>query len=109
MQNWPSVGDKVFMSAMADDVQIEIAEVPEDQPLAEADGYYFIIDQYGEEHMVEMDGDSWVTGTIDALSPEGFDRWLARSEALAAAVRFSGLEITRTNRNAKPSGSDPKM
>lgn len=84
MESRPSVGDQVIMSAMGDDVQIEVVDVLEDQPLAETDGYYFIIDQYGEEHMVEMDGESWITGNLDALSPEGFDRWLERSEAARA-------------------------
>ena len=75
----PTVGDQVFMPAMGDDVCIEIADVLIEQPLVDRDGCFIVSDQYGEEHLIEMDADSWVTTSSDALSAEGQAIWAARS------------------------------
>lgn len=85
MSERPSVGDVVEMSMMGDDVNIEIADVGANQPVAETDDVYVITDQYGEEHLVEMDGDSWVTITSDALTPAGQDAWLNYLDEKATA------------------------
>ena len=45
---------------MGDDVRIIVAEVADAQPLSDTDDVFIIVDQYGEEHLTEMDGDTWV-------------------------------------------------
>ena len=39
---------------------IEVASIPDVQPLATT-GTALIVDQHGDEHIVERDGDSWIT------------------------------------------------
>lgn len=56
----PYPGDQVLMPCMGDDVQIRVRAVPDEQPRS-GDGVYAIVDQYGETHEVELDGDTWVT------------------------------------------------
>lgn len=75
MPSKPYIGDLVEHPFMGEDARIEISEVPDDQPLVETDGMHVIIDQYGEQHIIELDGDTWVTSSTDALSDDGFDRW----------------------------------
>jgi hypothetical protein len=87
MSERPSPGDEVKMAMMGDDVHIEVADVIGVQPLAETDGVFIIIDQYGDEHLVEMDGDSWVTTNCNALSPEGVTLWLGYCEAKVRITR----------------------
>lgn len=84
MSQRPSIGDIVEMAMMGDDAHIEVADVSEVQPLFETDGIFIIIDQYGDEHLIELDGDSWVTTTDDALSPDGLDQWLNYVESKAS-------------------------
>ena len=71
----PSVGDEVTMGIMGGDARILVAEIEDQQPLVDTDGVFIIIDQYGEEHLVEMDGDTWVATSCDALSPDGLTVW----------------------------------
>jgi hypothetical protein len=66
---------------MGDDVFIEVSEIPEHQPLVETDSCFIVVDQYGDEHIAQLDGDDWATTNQDELSPEGLDRWLERHEA----------------------------
>jgi hypothetical protein len=56
----PCPDDRIEMPCMGDDVNIRVRHVPEEQPHA-ADGVYTIVDQYGEAHQVELDGDTWTT------------------------------------------------
>jgi len=63
------------MGMMGSDVRILIAQIEDQQPLVDTDGVFIIIDQYGEEHLVEMDGDTWATTSCDALSPNGLTTW----------------------------------
>lgn len=56
----PSPGDRIEMPSMGGDVSVRVSRVPDDQPLA-ADGIHSIVDQYGETHEVELDGDTWTT------------------------------------------------
>lgn len=79
MSERPYPGDTVEMAAMGDDVRIEIKEVFEEQPLVRTDGVFIVADQYGDEHLVEKNGDDWTTTTSDALSDEGFDLWAERA------------------------------
>ena len=53
----PSIGDDVEMEGV--ECEIEIAQVPQEQPRAR-EGIYAIIDQYGETHQVESNGEVWV-------------------------------------------------
>lgn len=75
MTERPSVGDEVTMGIMGGDARILVAEIEDQQPLVDTDGVFIIIDQYGEEHLVEMDGDTWVATNCDALSPNGLTIW----------------------------------
>lgn len=78
----PNIGDTVVMSFMGADANIEIDDVPDEQPLVETDSAYIIVDQYGDEHIVEVAGnDDWSTLPYDSLSAEGQELWLARIEA----------------------------
>lgn len=77
----PYVGDEVRMGIMGDDVAILIADVLEDQPLVDTDSAFIISDQYGDEHIIELDGDEWSTITDDHLSAEGQQAWFDRIEA----------------------------
>ena len=52
----PSIGDDIEMDGV--ECEIEIAEIPQDQPRAK-DGIYAIVDQYGETHQVESNGEVW--------------------------------------------------
>lgn len=52
----PSIGDDIEMEGV--ECEIEIADVPQDQPRAK-DGIYAIVDQYGETHQVESNGEVW--------------------------------------------------
>lgn len=56
----PYPGDRIEMLCMGDDVNIQVRLVPDEQPHAD-DGVYSIVDQYGETHQVERDGDTWTT------------------------------------------------
>ena len=56
----PRVGDRAVMP-FDGDVVIEIANVPAQQPHVAEEGQWIIHDQYGEEHLVELDAGSWVT------------------------------------------------
>jgi hypothetical protein len=76
MADRPTRGDVIEHPFLGGDVRIEVSQVPEGQPLVDTDGIHIIIDQYGEQHLVEQDGDTWVVGSEDSLSEEGFDRWV---------------------------------
>lgn len=52
----PSIGDDIEMEGV--ECEIEIADVPQDQPRAKED-IYAIVDQYGETHQVESNGEVW--------------------------------------------------
>ena len=56
----PCPGDEIVMPSMGDDVHIQVARVPDEQPRS-GEGIYAIVDQYGDTHEVELDGDTWVT------------------------------------------------
>lgn len=56
----PCVHDDIEMQGS--ECLIEVAEVPEDQPRAN-EGVYAVIDQYGETHQVESNGELWVVLT----------------------------------------------
>lgn len=56
----PCPGDRIEMAFMGDDVNIRVRSVPDEQPRAD-EGVYSIVDQYGETHQVELDGDTWTT------------------------------------------------
>jgi len=58
----PVPGDEVFMR-FDDGAQITIGTVPSHQP-HKAEGVWLIRDQYGSEHGICRDGDSWVTTEI---------------------------------------------
>lgn len=79
MTDRPYIGDIIEHPFMGGDVRIEVAEVSDDQPLAETDGLYMILDQYGEQHFVELDADTWIAVNedtlINSMSYEGFTRW----------------------------------
>jgi len=60
----PYPGDRIEMPSMGDDVNIQVRHVPDEQPHA-GDGVYSIVDQYGETHQVERDGDTWTTVVAD--------------------------------------------
>jgi len=81
MATRPTVGDQVLMVFMGDDAFVEVSEVPEHQPLVETDECFIIVDQYGEEHLAQIDGDDWVTLNSDELSAAGSQRWLEHIEA----------------------------
>jgi len=80
-QEMISVGDTVLMPFMGDDVEIRVSLIPDEQPFLETDGAILMVDQYGDEHLVENDGASWVTFNPVMLSPEGYDLWSSRIEA----------------------------
>ncbi len=88
----PSVGDEVTMGIMGGDARILVAEIEDQQPLVDTDGVFIIIDQYGEEHLVEMDGDTWVATSCDALSPDGLTVWgrqtLAKTNSKLAKLGY---------------------
>lgn len=44
------------MRIMGDDVDIEVCDVPQEQPFERTDDCFLIIDQYGEEHIICEDG-----------------------------------------------------
>lgn len=69
----PAIGDEIFMKIMGGDVYIEVTAVSDQQPLYETDGVYIVTDQYGEDHLVEMDGNDWVVAAEDSLSVEGWE------------------------------------
>lgn len=75
----PYIGDLIEHPFMGGDVRIEVSEVPDDQPLAETDGLYMVLDQYGDQHFVELDADTWVAVNdetlINTMSDDGFNRW----------------------------------
>jgi hypothetical protein len=79
MSQKPYIGDIIEHPFMGGDVRIEVSEVPDDQPLAETDGLYMILDQYGDQHFVELDADTWVAVNedtlINMLTDDGFNRW----------------------------------
>lgn len=79
----PNIGDTVVMSFMGADANIEIDTVPDEQPLVETDSAFIIVDQYGDEHIVEFagNGDDWSTLPYDSLSAEGQELWLTRIES----------------------------
>ena len=53
----PSIGDDVEMEGV--ECEIEVAEVPDDQPKSD-EGIYTIIDQHGESHQIESNGEIWI-------------------------------------------------
>jgi hypothetical protein len=53
----PKIGEPVRFD-QAPDAQVTVEQVPPLQTYY-VDGIYTILDQYGEEHLVEHDGDSW--------------------------------------------------
>lgn len=75
MSSKPEIGDVVEHPFLGSDANIEIAQIPRDQPVLETDGMYVIVDQYGENHLVDLDGDAWIVSNPEALSPEGADLW----------------------------------
>lgn len=56
MNKRPEIGDSVIMRIMGDDVDIEVCDVPQEQPFERTDDCFLIIDQYGEEHIICEDG-----------------------------------------------------
>lgn len=64
--NTPEIGSEVIMPCCGSDVRIRVEAVPLTQPLA-AHGITRILDQDGAEHLVEQDGDTWVTTSLAAL------------------------------------------
>jgi hypothetical protein len=58
----PMPGDQVHMP-WDDDVMITIDVVPEDQPYRNRDAWV-ILDQYGDEHAIEAEGNHWITLSI---------------------------------------------
>jgi hypothetical protein len=56
----PYPGDRIEMACMGEDVDIQVCRVPDEQPRVD-EGIYAIVDQYGETHEVELDGDTWST------------------------------------------------
>lgn len=68
------------MRIMGDDVDIEVCDVPQEQPFERTDDCFLIIDQYGEEHIICEDGGGWITRNAESLSPDGFLIWLTRAE-----------------------------
>ena len=72
MSDRPIPGSRIEMPFMGDDVDIIADQVPEEQPL-EKFGILFILDQYGEEHLVQKDADTWITTSIDELDDEAFE------------------------------------
>lgn len=66
VDDMPDIGDVIDMPMMGDDVRIEVAEIPGDQPEWENNGILAIVDQYGETHRVEKDGEIWI---VAASSP----------------------------------------
>lgn len=67
------------MGITGPDVQITLRKVAEDQPLVASDSIFIVVDQYGDGHLVEEDGAGWIATSPDALSEEGYDRWLERA------------------------------
>ena len=61
----PSVGDKAFMRD--NEVEISIASVSERQPHLLSD-VWAIVDQYGETHLIEDDGEHWEVVLSDPTS-----------------------------------------
>lgn len=55
--NGPWVGDTATMEGT--DTAIKVASLPEEQPEAKQ-GIWTIVDQYGESHRVEEEGDDWI-------------------------------------------------
>jgi len=84
MTSNPYVGDIIEHPALGDDVRIEVSEIPQEQPVLETDGLHVIIDQYGETHLVELDGETWIATGTHVLSDEGFDRWTSFQSAVSA-------------------------
>jgi hypothetical protein len=76
------IGDTVLMPFMgASEIDLSVASIPEDQPFLETDNVILFVDQYGDEHLVENDGEAWVIVNPVLLSTEGYDEWSNRSEA----------------------------
>lgn len=69
VDDMPEIGDVIDMPMMGDDVRIEVAEILTDQPEWENNGILAIVDQYGETHRVEKDGESWVVAAAPGLTP----------------------------------------
>lgn len=63
--NTPFPGDKVHMP-WDGDVEIIVSEVPKTQQHRDVD-IWTIIDQYGDEHVIEAEGESWIVLNEDAL------------------------------------------
>ncbi len=60
IMNRPYPGDVIEMPSMGSDVSIVVRHVPDHQPRSDEE-VYAIVDQYGETHFIELDGDTWVT------------------------------------------------
>lgn len=75
-----AVGDTVLMAFMGGDIEIKVSGIPEEQPFLETDGALLIVDQYDDEHLIECDGEFWVTFNPAMLSPEGYDIWFDRTQ-----------------------------
>jgi hypothetical protein len=56
----PQPGDRIEMPFMGSDASIVVRTVPDEQPRAD-EGVHAIVDQYGETHEVELDGETWTT------------------------------------------------
>jgi hypothetical protein len=75
MSNRPDVGDRIEMPFMGSDADIEVRSIMDVQPLEADYGIVRVEDQYGEEHLVEQDADTWTTLSTDALSQAAFESY----------------------------------
>lgn len=57
----PHVGDKILQTINGADVEIAVSSVPDQTSKALSPGVWQVLDQYGETHLVERDGDNWLT------------------------------------------------
>lgn len=73
------VGQEIEMPFMGGDACIIVTRIPNDQP-AKEDGVWRIYDQYGEEHWVEQDGETFVTVNESALPDSAIFFLVVRGE-----------------------------
>jgi hypothetical protein len=73
-------GTSIEMAFSPADVEITVQSVPDVQPYAESDGIWLVVDQYDEEHMVQLDGDTWVTTSHHELTARGTEIWIEVQE-----------------------------
>ena len=79
----PHVGDGVSFGR--NDCRIEVADVPEAQPLARSHGFHAFADQYGERHLCERHG-SGGDASYEIVTPDQARSCGVDDAALAAAM-----------------------